>query len=70
MYQQNVRGNYRQSANQQQPPKQQGRNPANQVPDNKVEEKPLASDPTTPKQSKEGKTQPTCVVTPFVPLQV
>lgn len=70
MYQQNIRGNNRQSANQQQPPSQPGRNPTNTVPDNKVEEKPLANATANLKPSKDGKTQPTCVVTPFVPLQV
>jgi len=58
-------------ANQQPPIKQQVRTAAIQVLDNRPEEKPVANVPANPKViTKDGKSQPTCVVTPFVPLQV
>lgn len=48
----------------------QGENVASQVAENKTEEKTVTNLPSSQISTKEGKTKPTSVVTPFVPLQV
>lgn len=48
----------------------QGENVASQVAENKTEEKTVTILPSSQLSTKEGKTKPTSVVTPFVPLQV